>query len=60
MIKAKYYTTTEIVLWSFLIAFLSWLLLYDNLVMIGFIFGGSYWWLNDNYHISKKPVDKNV
>lgn len=59
MNKEYYYTTTEIVLWSFFIAFLSWLLLYDNLFVIAFIFGGSCWWLNKNYHISKRLLAKD-
>lgn len=60
MIKPKYYTTFEIFLYSTIITFLSWLLLYDNLFVIGFIFTGSVWWLYTYYHISKKPKDKNL
>lgn len=59
MIKEIYYTTTEIFVWSIVIAGLSWLFLYDNLFVVGFIFGGSFWWLNKYYHISKKPTESD-
>lgn len=57
MNKEYYYTTTEIVLWSVVIAYTSMLVLYNHPIVFGLVFGVSFQWLRENYHISKKPTD---
>ena len=58
MNKEYYYTTTEIVLWSVVIAYASMLVLYNHPIVFGLVFGVSFRWLRKNYHISTKPTDE--